>query len=109
MGERAGHTSTMSTCRTNYTRSGRVEVSKTYNASTATTFGNCDAFLSHSWHDNLDAKWTALHRWSEAFRQKHGRSPTFWLDKVCIDQTNIARDLQCLPVFLGACNSLLIS
>merc|ERR1712190_280437 len=33
---------------------------------------------------------------------------TFWLDKICIDQTNIKSDLACLPIFLGACNRLLI-
>lgn len=31
-----------------------------------------------------------------------------WLDKLCIDQQNIADDLQCLPVFLMACKKLLI-
>jgi len=31
-----------------------------------------------------------------------------WLDKVCIDQTNIVADLECLPIFLAGCNKLLI-
>merc|ERR1712039_296957 len=50
----------------------------------------------------------ALQQWSLAFYRRHGRPPTFWFDKCCIDQTDIQRDLQCLPVFLCACNSLLI-
>lgn len=87
---------------------GFVAPSELLDRSKLTCFGNCDAFLSHSWHDDVDAKWVALCKWSEAFRQKHGRSPTLWVDKVCIDQTSIVDDLQCLPVFLGACNSLLI-
>jgi len=71
-------------------------------------FGQCDAFLSHSWHDDPEAKWAALCDWSKEFQKEHGRSPTFWLDKVCIDQNNIAQDPQCLPVFLCACNSVLV-
>ena len=31
-----------------------------------------------------------------------------WIDKFCIDQTNIKEDLSCLPIFLAGCNNLLI-
>ncbi len=34
--------------------------------------------------------------------------PQLWLDKACIDQTAIESDLQCLPVFLAGCDTLLI-
>ena len=34
--------------------------------------------------------------------------PRLWLDKVCIDQTHINLDLQCLPIFLAACRHLLV-
>ena len=44
----------------------------------------------------------------EDFRNEHRRSPKLWVDKVCIDQANIAEDLECLPVFLAGCNCLLI-
>merc|ERR1711970_786556 len=30
------------------------------------------------------------------------------IDKLCIDQTNIERDLRCLPIYLGGCRRLVI-
>ena len=36
------------------------------------------------------------------------QEPTLWLDKGCIDQTNIRSDLRCLPVFLSGCRSLVV-
>ena len=59
--------------------------------------GECDAFFSHSWHDDALQKWEALVAWCEEFKSDNKRSPRLWLDKVCIDQTNIKEDLQCLP------------
>eukprot|EP00927_Polykrikos_kofoidii_P000989 TRINITY_DN10361_c0_g1_i8.p1 TRINITY_DN10361_c0_g1~~TRINITY_DN10361_c0_g1_i8.p1 ORF type:complete len:151 (+),score=13.14 TRINITY_DN10361_c0_g1_i8:2-454(+) len=38
-----------------------------------------------------------------------GRYPRLWLDKVCINQFDIAKDLQCLPVFLAACNTIVVA
>eukprot|EP00930_Biecheleria_cincta_P029350 TRINITY_DN20425_c0_g1_i1.p1 TRINITY_DN20425_c0_g1~~TRINITY_DN20425_c0_g1_i1.p1 ORF type:complete len:292 (+),score=42.34 TRINITY_DN20425_c0_g1_i1:86-877(+) len=79
-----------------------------YNLSESCQFTECDAFLSHSWHDDAELKWAALESWCEAFRCQHGRAPRIWLDKVCIDQTDIAADLECLPVFLAACQGILV-
>merc|ERR1719331_2748956 len=45
-----------------------------------------DYFMSNSWHDDKDAKWEKLEQIAHSFRRTHGRYPTFWLDKVCIDQ-----------------------
>ena len=45
--------------------------------------GKADAFLSHSWHDDPDAKWAALEGWVGRFEAEHKRSPMLWLDKVC--------------------------
>eukprot|EP00930_Biecheleria_cincta_P087381 TRINITY_DN7661_c0_g1_i1.p1 TRINITY_DN7661_c0_g1~~TRINITY_DN7661_c0_g1_i1.p1 ORF type:complete len:217 (+),score=34.11 TRINITY_DN7661_c0_g1_i1:118-768(+) len=70
--------------------------------------GVCDAFLSHSWHDDAELKWEALWTWCEDFQTAHGRAPLLWLDKTCIDQNDIVADLACLPVFLAGCNTLLI-
>ena len=42
------------------------------------------------------------------FYQKHKRQPYLWLDKCCINQNDIARDLRCLPVFVQSCSQLLI-
>lgn len=71
--------------------------------------GNCDAFWSHSWHDNADLKWAAITAWADAFRRDRGRWPTLWLDKVCIEQTAVQDDLRCLPIFLAGCNRLVIT
>lgn len=80
-----------------------------YDLSQPCRLGRCDAFLSHSWRDNGNLKMRALRTWAQDFAAEHGRGPTLWLDKVCIDQANIADDLRCLPVFLAACNSLLVT
>merc|ERR1712137_224396 len=37
-----------------------------------------------------------------------GREPIVWIDKYCIDQTQVAEDLLCLPVFLAGCQELII-
>jgi len=68
----------------------------------------CDTFLSHAWPDAADLKWNALFDWCEDFREGHGRAPKIWLDKVCIDQTDVSADLACLPIFLAGCNHLLV-
>lgn len=44
----------------------------------------------------------------DEFEAENGRLPTFWLDKVCIDQSNISDALRCLPVFEMACQKLLV-
>lgn len=72
------------------------------------SLGRCDAFLSHSWQDDGNAKWRALQRWREAFVAEHGREPLIWFDKCCIDQGNINLDLRCLPIFLKGCSSLVV-
>merc|ERR1719160_2131964 len=48
-----------------------------------------DYFMSHSWYADADLKFEKLNNIAEGFRQHHGRYPTFWLDKVCIDQDHI--------------------
>lgn len=68
----------------------------------------CDAFFSHSWHDDEQQKWAALTTWCETFHGNNNRPPKLWFDKACINQTNIAEDLECLPIFLTGCKSLLV-
>ena len=46
--------------------------------------GECDAFFSHSWHDNPQLKYDELTRWCVDFEQATTHSPRLWLDKVCI-------------------------
>lgn len=76
--------------------------------SVLTQLGYCDAFISHSWHDDAEAKWQALQRWRFDFVAKAGREPLIWFDKVCIDQNNIDLDLRCLPIFLSGCARLVM-
>jgi hypothetical protein len=70
--------------------------------------GECDAFISHSWSDDEGAKWAALQRWCRRFEAEHGREPTLWFDKCCIDQTDIETSLRCLPVFISGCRQLVV-
>ena len=70
--------------------------------------GTCDAFISHSWSDPADDKWSALCEWAEAFSRAHKNEPTFWFDRACIDQQNITEQLACLPVWLSGCRTLLV-
>lgn len=67
-----------------------------------------DFFMSHSWYDDVDAKWTQLERLAQKFQTKHGRAPTFWLDKVCIDQSNIGDGLRVLSVNVMQCRKMLV-
>lgn len=68
----------------------------------------CDAFISHSWHDDTDLKWSALQSWRREFVKSMGQEPTVWVDKWCIDQRNIQADLRCLPIFLSGCRRLVV-
>eukprot|EP00931_Biecheleriopsis_adriatica_P035229 TRINITY_DN2027_c0_g1_i4.p1 TRINITY_DN2027_c0_g1~~TRINITY_DN2027_c0_g1_i4.p1 ORF type:complete len:523 (+),score=52.65 TRINITY_DN2027_c0_g1_i4:183-1571(+) len=79
-----------------------------YGRSLPITYGKCDAFISHSWHDDEDAKWSAMRSWQERFVAEHGRQPTVWIDKHCIDQTNLEYDLRCLPIFISGCDRLVV-
>lgn len=61
-----------------------------------------DFFVSHSWHDPALQKWQRLQELAEVFHNEKGRYPTLWLDKVCIDQSNIADGLRVLPITVAA-------
>merc|ERR1712190_462216 len=67
-----------------------------------------DFFMSHSWHDNADLKWAVLEDFVNKYYSKRNRYPTFWLDKVCIDHTNIVDSLTVLPVYVMACKRMLV-
>lgn len=71
-------------------------------------FGECDAFMSHSWHDNVDLKWAALQEWRTEFVAENGREPRIWFDKCCINQTDIVEDLRGLPIFVSGCTKMLV-
>lgn len=80
-----------------------------YMLSVPCAFSGCDVFWSHSWRDDGVHKMCAVRKWAAVFRQREHRWPSLWLDKVCVDQTTITQDLQCLPVFLAGCNSILVT
>lgn len=67
-----------------------------------------DFFMSHSWRDHPEHKFLALERVVARFKKKNGRSPTFWLDKVCIDQRSIQDGLKVLPININACRKVLV-
>jgi hypothetical protein len=79
-----------------------------YRRSVQVGLGECDAFVSHSWSDDASGKWAALQQWRNAFITKWGREPKVWIDKCCIDQTNIDADLRCLPIFLNGCREMVV-
>lgn len=67
-------------------------------------------FISHSWHDDKDTnhKYEILKSLSYKFKKKMGKFPTFWLDKVCIDQDNIGDGLKVLPINIMSCEVMLV-
>ena len=67
--------------------------------------GDVSAFVSHSWSDQGALKYSHVQEFAAAH---NGGDCLLWLDKACIDQTNIDTNLACLPVFLSGCNSLLV-
>merc|ERR1712157_307902 len=64
--------------------------------------------MSHSWKDDPSAKWAVLKNVVAEFRSSKNREPTFWLDKVCINQSDIKDGLKVLPVNVMACNAVLV-
>jgi len=67
-----------------------------------------DYFISHSWHDDAQAKFAVLDLVKQQFKEKYSREATFWLDKVCIDQENISDGLKVLCINVTACKKLLV-
>ncbi|CAE7479733.1 unnamed protein product [Symbiodinium sp. KB8] len=67
-----------------------------------------DFFVSHSWSDGPERKWRALQLVAEMFYAQHGRYPTFWVDKFCIDQRDVADGLRVLPVNVMACRKAIL-
>ena len=74
----------------------------------AQQLGNCDAYISHSGGDDSSTKFAALQKWASEFKRTRGRQPTLWFDKACVQEYDTTNHLLCLPIFLGACETLLI-
>lgn len=67
-----------------------------------------DFFISHSWQDDYLAKYAALEEVAADFKRRNGRDPTFWFDRVCIDQSRIGDGLRLLPLTVASCNNILM-
>ena len=91
-----------------YSREAETSRNTLFKKSVKQTLGNCDAFISHSWSDDGTQKFAALERWASNFKDTHGYHPQVWIDKVCVNQTDISSDLLCLPIFTAGCQTLLI-
>ena len=68
------------------------------------SLGEVRAFMSHSWSDEGEPKHAQLNDYAAS----HGPDCLIWLDKACIDQTNIDASLASLPIFLAGCQGLLV-
>ena len=75
--------------------------------STPATLGSVDAFLSHSWHDPPAEKWRLLQQWRAEFVRTNSREANIWLDRCCIDPSNLEAALPLLPIYLASCDKLL--
>jgi hypothetical protein len=67
-----------------------------------------DFFISHSWNDPGPPKYAQIIALVEQFQKIHKRQPTFWFDKVCINQKEISDGLKVLPINITACSTLLV-
>jgi len=65
-----------------------------------------DVFVSHSWHDDPVAKWSALQEWRAEFVERNRREPLVWIDRCCI--LDPVQDLPSLPIFLAGCRKMVI-
>ena len=81
-----------------------------YNKTTLAKIGEVDAFISHSWSDDGDAKFKCLQEWKtkDLKNNKDKKAVTIWLDKACLDQRDIQASLAGLPVFISGCKQLLV-
>ena len=59
-----------------------VNLSKQLQVRESESLGDCDAFISHSWHDSGEQKWAMLSEWAAAFGQVSQRVPLLWLECV---------------------------
>ena len=66
--------------------------------------GQCEAFVSHSWRDDPARKVEMLVSW----RCSVADHASFWIDSVCLSQSNIEESLTLLPLFMSGCKELVL-
>ena len=65
--------------------------------------------LSACRNDDIERKAREWERVFEAFRLKHGREPTVWLDEIVIDQSSLDDwAMVCLPANIMSCNKVMV-
>lgn len=60
------------------------------------------------WSDDAAARDLGLRLFARAFHRRQGRSPTLFVDRWCVDQSDVGGSLASLPVWLASCRGLLI-
>ena len=74
--------------------------------------GTCDAFVSHSWHDDWTNKYNALTTWgAEYAAQSNGEDVVVWWDRACIQvrqESQLSQALSCLPIYVSGCRRMLV-
>ena len=73
--------------------------------------GACDAFVSHSWHDDWTLKYEALKKWGADYvAPSSGQDVIVWWDRACIqaEQSQISQALSCLPIYLSGCRRMVV-
>lgn len=86
----------------------RLSEEECFRQSDPAALGSVDAFVCHSHHDSAEEKEEQLRLWAEEFRLAHGRVPRLWLDQYCLDNSSPDSSLACLPVYLAACDRVLV-
>jgi hypothetical protein len=89
-------------------RDKNYDIVTAYSVGEACGLGSIDYFVSHSWSDCPKQKYAQLCAVAFQFYRQHGRPPTFWFDKFCINQADLRRTLRCLPIIVQSCSNLLI-
>ena len=69
-----------------------------------------DYFISHSWEDKRALKCSAISSFVSDSKGGYCSrpSPTFWFDKVCIDQKNTDNSLLVLPLNIASSKQVLV-
>lgn len=88
----------------------RNEGDNPYNYSRFLKFGeHVDFFISHAWgDDDGQLKMDVLSDLANKFKARKGRFPTFWIDRFCIDESNIENCIVHIPFFIGACRRMIV-
>ena len=118
-----GHPESPHSCRTNRHGVKGPSAQEAMKYTWRLALGEMEAFISYSWCDSGADQYEAIAEWAklrldvditsestlQALGASHGAAqPMVWIDRACIDRSNINRSLACLPVFISGCKRLLV-